>query len=129
MEITQTTKTGENIDRTSLADRIARWWRRCKAWIHNRVDPYESLKAERAGWPPSLVKACFDQFDYAVKLRSGEHWYVSEATFINKDWVHLRMAEYGRSPDMGGKPPHTFARGVDVRVDQIVWFADAPDGS
>jgi hypothetical protein len=89
-------------------------------------------RAYAFGYPPALVKACEDPFDYALKLRTGELWYFNEATPINREWVSINTVEaFGHSDEASRletkRPP--FDRGVDVRVSDIVWVADAPHGS
>ena len=88
------------------------------------------------GWPSALIKATEDPFDYALLLKSGQSLYFSEATVINREWVHLEfnstrpdpVAQHKGWKDIRGHLP-CFERGVDVRVSEIVWVADAPFGS
>jgi hypothetical protein len=75
-------------------------------------------------YPPSLLKACEDFFDYVIGLRGGETFRFASAE-IHGDYVHL---------DFGGHPQDTewrycFDHGVDVRLGEIAWCADAPEGS
>jgi hypothetical protein len=69
------------------------------------------------GWPRHLVKAVFDHYSYRVKLRTGE---VMDFEFAESstrgDWVRL----FGVAGE-----EHWPERGVDVRVSDIVWIADA----
>jgi hypothetical protein len=82
-------------------------------------------------YPPALLKATNDPFDYALRLRSGEVFFFSEAT-IHGDFVSLELKT---AEEMGGTAhsPSSynipFDRGVDVRASDIVWCADAPFGS
>lgn len=82
--------------------------------------------------PSALVKACSDHFYYGLRLTTGELIYFNEAR-IKGDWVHLDVADGVNKPDHWHKPPPSenplWERGVDVRLDQIVWVADAPHGS
>ena len=84
----------------------------------------------RFGYPPDLEKACDDSFDYAIRLRTGEVWRFREAEPISKSWVRLSdfmpLRSSPSGPDSGEYP---FERGVCVRVSDIVWIADAPEGS
>jgi hypothetical protein len=75
----------------------------------------------RQHYPPSLLKATVDCFDYALKLRTGEILYFASAT-ISGDYATLESQD----PFSASNP---CPRGIDVRVDQIVWCADAPKGS
>ena len=81
----------------------------------------------RAKYPASLIKSCGDMFDYALGLRTGEVIRYQEAR-IQGEWVHLRGSEkQGNAPVEGLQFP--CCRGVDVRLADIVWCADAPEGS
>lgn len=73
-----------------------------------------------------LVKSTMDSFDYLIRLRTGELIRYSEAKIVSQGWLHLEGArlDTGRQDD-GEK----FPRGIDVRVDDIVWAKDAPYGS
>jgi len=79
------------------------------------------------GLPDALIKACFDTFDYALALRNG---YVIrfEAASVSSDgkWVHLQM-DYTLHAMTG--IDYSFDRGIDVRIEDILWVADAPEGS
>lgn len=92
------------------------------------------------GYPPALAKACWDSFDYALMLRSGMVVYFREATPVSSAWVTLRevhavMPANKFRPDKYPDPTFcrgsesVFPRGLDVRVDDIAWVADAPHGS
>lgn len=77
-------------------------------------------------YPNALLKACFDQpFDYALRLRTGETWRFSGAR-IRGMFVTLTFDRLQRA---GLESTFPFPRGVDVRVDDILWVADAPEGS
>jgi hypothetical protein len=87
--------------------------------------PYFCVVCERR-YPASLRKATVDAFEYALKLRTGEIWYFTEAR-IEGDYVHLVFGD--AYPHTAGYPPDCrFDRGVEVRVKDIIWCADAPDG-
>jgi hypothetical protein len=83
-------------------------------------------------FPPSLLKATVDPFDYALRLRTGEEIRFNTAE-IHGDYVTIGgMIEDGERPldaEENPKLPHRFNRGLEVRVQDIVWCADAPDGS
>jgi hypothetical protein len=77
----------------------------------------------------ALAKACVDDcFDYALKLRTGEVIRFSGARVISPGWVHLKIAEVEFQPDEQALPFRA-DRGVDVRIADIVWVMDAPEGS
>jgi hypothetical protein len=60
--------------------------------------------------PAALRKACNDEFNYTMGLKSGKEIEFSSAE-INGDWVHLK-----RIPGL--------ERGMDVRLSEIEWVAD-----
>lgn len=84
-----------------------------------------------AGWPDTLIKACSDPFTYALKLRDGsiiQFEHASEG--INLKWAHLTNVQFLAADRLKTEfAPMTFDRGIDVRIDDIVWVADAPWGS
>jgi hypothetical protein len=67
-------------------------------------------------YPPALRKACCDPFTYALELSSGQCFRFASAEIISPEWVHI----VGGGADQLG-----FLRGVDVRVADIIWVADA----
>lgn len=77
--------------------------------------------------PPSLMKATYDAFTYALRLRTGEIIAFREAK-IHGEFVTLILDENGRN-DSRHYNDFSFERGLDVRLSDIVWCADAPDGS
>lgn len=79
-------------------------------------------------YPASLLKAAIDPFTYALKLRTGQVWYFEDAEIHGGDYVHLTGVTSDPN-DLDAEAAHVFERGVDVRVSDIVWCADAPDGS
>jgi hypothetical protein len=81
------------------------------------------------GLPDALVKACSDPFDYAMGLRSGQVIRFFQAALSpDKQWVHLEWHVNVSDEVMHGVP-YSFERGLDVRVSDIMWVADAPNGS
>ena len=74
----------------------------------------------------ALAKAMMDPFDYSLKLTTGEVIRFEEANMTHPEWLHLS----GAREDSGiGDDGERFARGIDVRLSQIVWVKDAPYGS
>jgi hypothetical protein len=83
---------------------------------------------------PSLAKACEDDsFDYALKLRTGEVFYFGGAAYGGGDFITIKGITNTHG-DLPGRrypngetscAPH-FPRGLDIRVDDIVWCSDAP---
>ena len=89
----------------------------------------ESSVAVPATYPPALAKACEDSFDYALGLVGGEVIFFARAEPINETWVHLDDVTRGPTALRDDNQQATFDRGLDVRLDSIVWVADAPHGS
>ena len=77
---------------------------------------------------PSLAKACEDPFDYALRLRTGEVIRFSSAVFLNDEWVYLNLMPMSQQPEEN-RITYKADRGVDVRISDIVWVMDAPNGS
>lgn len=81
-----------------------------------------------------LLKSTIDEFDYAMRLVSGDLIYYNHAT-IEGDWV--RVSDEGIVPMRGflsvscapPTPNPPFERGLQIRLDAIAWVADAPFGS
>lgn len=82
----------------------------------------------QARLPASLIKACCDPFDYALRLRTGEIIRFESARVVGA-YAHLtgQGSVAGEATFDGLMFP--FPRGMDVRLDDIVWCADAPEGS
>lgn len=77
----------------------------------------------------ALTKACHDNcFDYAAKLRTGEVIRFCGASVINSEWIHLDLVSYLKQPTLN-RLVYPAERGVDVRLADIVWVMDAPEGS
>ena len=106
--------------------------------LENELEHDAELRA--AGIPGALEKALGDPFTYAMGLRNGQV-IVFEQARLSDDlkWVHLTPSS-GISvvdlqgEELTGKYPlrdlaMTFDRGLDVRISDIVWVADAPWGS
>lgn len=75
-------------------------------------------------YPPSLIKACSDQpFDYAMLLRTGQVIRFEGAE------IHGAYATLTLDCETQARLPFPFPRGLDVRISDIVWCADAPNGS
>jgi hypothetical protein len=77
-----------------------------------------------------LLKACQDCFDYALKLSTGEIIRFSQAE-IHGDYATLLGSPEDNTSLDGKKQglPFVFDRGLDVRIANIIWCADAPEGS
>ena len=93
----------------------------CGQPLVERVPYPEACPACERIYPPSLVKACADSFDYALRLRNGDVFHFGEAK-VYGEFVHLDSIK----ELVDG---HSMDRGIDVRLSEIMWCADAPDGS
>jgi len=77
----------------------------------------------------ALAKACHDNgFDYALKLRTGEVIRFLGAEILTPEWIRLEVARPRCQPE-DNHLPYKADRGVDVRIADIVWVMDAPEGS
>jgi len=90
------------------------------------------MNAGKVTIPDSLDKATEDQFIYAVRLRTGELMTFSKAR-LNGEWVHLSDPDVITPDRLGARwdrgMEFVLDRGMDVRLADIVWCADAPFGS
>ena len=82
------------------------------------------VQLESFGWPDALIKACCDVFEFELQLRTGTVIRFSHARPVNREWVHIVLDDVDQKHSMSRCP-----RGIDVRVADIVYVADAPDGS
>lgn len=84
------------------------------------------------GYPTMLAKACTDAFDYCLKLKNGDLIRFAEAKAISPEWVLIKELDLRRShfqsPNIYDNA-FLFDRGIEVRISEIVWIADAPSGS
>ena len=100
--------------------------------VYDQTEPDDFPPAElcpecKAQYPPSLLKAVLDPFDYALGLKNGAVIRFGSAV-LNGAFVTL--TRNGLSPEhMSDEIGYILDRGIDVRVSEILWCADAPDGS
>ena len=75
-----------------------------------------------------LKKASVDNFEYMVKLKTGESIFFRQAKI---DFENNEVELHEIEPDFSeGLPAKTYLdRGISVCLDEIVWAADAPYGS
>ena len=101
-----------------------------------RLGPAEVHRlVDESGWPPALAKASVDEFDYAAQIRDVGIVLFSLAEPAGRGWVRL----YGPSDGHGGYAfsctdksqaiPFPCSRGIEVRLSDIVWVADCPEGT
>lgn len=91
---------------------------------------YPCLLLHKDRLSPSLAKACVDPFDYAIKLRTGETFRFTQAHYSGGDFVTLDAGShwvYDRT--IKSATGYPAPRGIDVRISDIVWCMDAPEGS
>lgn len=81
-------------------------------------------------FPPALLKAAGDPFDYALRLVTGEIVYFNECDLYD-GWAHVSAFDDDLRKSWHGTTPFEIKadRGLDVRLEHIVWVADAPWGS
>ena len=108
------------------------------ACMHNLIDWIqnwgirEALRTISRGpgrlrYPDALEKACSDPFDYAIGLKNGTVIRFHEVISYRNGWLGLRNVEVSGAGDMADT--FSFERGIDVRVSDISWVCDAPQGS
>lgn len=109
--------------------------------LRNKLSLHEMSAQEQAltdaGWPPALIKAVNDPFDYALKLKDGSLIFFEYVVPIGRgnEWVSIYFQDIHKGGDVWEWSfNHRFRiggndRGLQVRVSEIVWVADAPYGS
>lgn len=102
----------------------------CGEEIEGEPDgPPEVCTECEARYPASLIKALGDEFDYAMGLRNGTVLRFQSAR-ITGEWVTIELFEPNEQPVKGfNKGEYPCPRGVDIRISEIIWCADAPQGS
>lgn len=101
----------------------------CNSCHQHKVSEFQGtcdVCAERFG--PHICKAIRDPFDYVVGLRSGAviH-FTGEDVKIVGEWIVIKGVEEETSKSK--LFPFPCPRGVQIRLSEIAWFADAPMGS
>lgn len=88
-----------------------------------------ALCAQR--YPPDLVKAAWDPFFYAFGLDTGQVVTTNTSCVnLHGEWVWFPPdATWTPTRPIGDQGEMLFDRGVWVRLDSILWVADAPYGS
>jgi hypothetical protein len=93
----------------------------CKQLREPGLAGYACVKCQRK-YPPSLLKAIGDSYDYALRLRTGEVIYFQQATVEGE---FITLSGTGKDPfQQADELRYSFERGLDVRLDDIVWCAD-----
>jgi hypothetical protein len=94
----------------------------------------EAVQRDMLDWlGPTLAKACADPFDYLVVLRNGQRLRFYHAEYVSgSQWITLLPlgapdGEWQERPS--GVGLHPCPRGIDVRLSDILFAVDAPDGS
>jgi hypothetical protein len=101
-----------------------------KEELDERAQQYAEWEAGRqrlraAGWPEALVKALYDYFDYAARVRGLGVVRFREAEDLGHGWVRLKDLFWTDDDPASAGLPYSFERGVDVRVSDVMWCADA----
>lgn len=82
----------------------------------------------RSRYPKALIKACSDEFTYALGLVSGAVIVFGSAE-INGDWVHLSDIDDNFTTLANPSNYCVFMdRGIDIQISHILWVVDAPNG-
>lgn len=88
------------------------------------------------GWPYALAKAATDNgFEYALGLRTGQILVFTGAEPVEPlttGFVRLTgVSSHWPAPDNDLHPGDDmrFDRGIEIRISEIAWVADAPWGS
>lgn len=83
---------------------------------------HEHFQMLEAKWPEALIKATTDEFNYAMSLKNGDLIQFRSAEFLNISTVKITIPR---------KNIYNFelSRGLEVKLDQIVWVSDAPTGA
>jgi len=103
-------------------------------------DPFADPSGEL---PASLLKATGDDFSYVLGTRDGRIIHFAYAQIQEgRKWVRVSGHIHWRTHPTTGEDyqddydpiemsgvDHGFPRGLDIRISDIVWCADAPDGS
>lgn len=104
-----------------------------RGWLADSRQKEESRRADEERfletiWPPSLVKAVGDNWDYAMGLMDGSTLLFSQVSpHASGEWLHLDDPR----PQTGPLASLTISweRGMDIRLTQVAWVSDAPFGS
>jgi hypothetical protein len=90
--------------------------------LNDEFDPVCDACSEKYGH--HLAKAMCDPFDFAIGLKTGPvlH-FIGKTIDLKGEWFHLP------DPDKVYGLPFPFGRGMQVRLLDIAWVADAPNGS
>jgi hypothetical protein len=83
------------------------------------IEDYDTSRQRLYGH--ALAKSLLDPFDYALRLRTGEIVRFEQAEETGEGWLRLAVKDSGT--------PFSAERGMEVRVSDIVWVMDAPEGS
>ncbi len=83
--------------------------------------------------PDALIKSLEDPFDYALGLKDKSVIFFSHAELLSEEWIKIFLASnQGRSEYFnisGLDVKFGLDRGLEIRISEIVWVADAPFGS
>jgi len=78
----------------------------------------EKYLRDKLNWPHALIKATQDPYEYILKLKDGSQIAFVSAQYISDDFVKLLSVKLEALK---------LSRGLEVRVSEIVWVADAPN--
>lgn len=107
------------------------WWK-LQQWCWDIRD-----WRDHRGQPDDMVKAQQDPFTYALAMRDGSLFLFESLEMLPHGWARLTEPQHMHVSKWEGEgrfttessAVNTFARGVTIRVSDIVWIADCPEGS
>lgn len=101
-------------DAVSAPDENAPYW----------VRDYPVCDSCQKTYPPSLIKACRDDFHYTLRIRGMKDEVEFTNASINGSWVTIYDRDNYDGVVVDSK---SYLRGYDIRVEEIIGCSDAPD--
>jgi len=101
-----------NTETETIEDELAKHAAECR----------EKLQTEEV--PDALLKALMDPFSYALGLKDGSVIHFHEAHIAGPGWIRLISDD-----DKFSFHRCRCERGLEIRLSDIRWIADAPHGS
>lgn len=100
---------------------------KCSSCLKRQVSDFQGIcDACEEKFGPHLGKALCDPFDYAIGLKNGHVFrLVGGDVSIVGEWLIINGIEEHTVPLKSS----TFPRGMQLRLSEVAWIADAPEGS
>jgi hypothetical protein len=109
-------------DRLTKCPKCKQWFERPLGWEPDYLDTV--CVSCRPFYSDTLLKIVGDYFDGVLGLKNGMVIRFRTGR-IDGDFVHLTLDGMPQIQPL----PYGFDRGIDVRLSEIVWCADTPNGS